>query len=146
MHDKKGVQDMTTMTDSHRIAVEKEILKRYDGMIQAADSLDAEAVFSFCLGSEKETGVHDKGITEKWQREYDSVKEQFEALQKHETRIEKRDVAVISHNVALLIAEGAYEVRAKSGETFGGPFMATNVYVLEHGEWQVLHSEYALED
>ena len=121
-------------------AIEKKIKDTYAEITKAAESVDAEKLFSYVLENDKGCLIQGGKIVLTRKEALDSYKENSQNIKKVDYKFDKQYVTVISPQTAVVVVEGSFEATTKSGETFGLPFAQTVVFVLRDNQWKVLHS------
>jgi hypothetical protein len=138
-----GPQDERAMNESSRGAIEKAVVEVNAQMTRAAQDLDAGRLFSFMLDTDKGSVIQNGNLMLTREQALAQVKNNFRGIGKIEYRWKQQHVTVISPTVAILVAEGESSATTQQGETFGGPFAQTVVFVLTGGEWKALHAHWS---
>jgi uncharacterized protein (TIGR02246 family) len=125
-------------------AIEKEILRVHAQMSQADSKLDADKFFSYILDFDKGLIIQDGRLFQTQQEAYETVKQGFDGISQLNRTYEQTYVTVISPEAALLTASGTYTVTLSDGQTFNNPFAVSLVFVLQDGQWKVLHGHYSV--
>ena len=120
--------------------VEKKVKDTYAEITRAAESVDAEKLFSYVLDNDKGALIQGGKIVLTRQEAFDSYKKNSEGIKKVAYKIDRQYVTIISPDTALLVTEGSFEATTTEGNTFGSPFAQTVVFVLKDNKWKVLHS------
>jgi ketosteroid isomerase-like protein len=120
--------------------IEKKINEIYAEITKAAESVDAEKLFSYVLDNDKGALIQGGKIVLTRHEAFDSYKKNSEGIKKVAYKIDRQYITVISPDTALLVAEGSYEATTTEGKTFGSPFVQTVIFVLKDNKWKVLHS------
>jgi ketosteroid isomerase-like protein len=121
-------------------AIEKKVNELYAEITKAAESADAEKLFSYVLDNDKGSLISGGKITLTRQEAMESYKKRSQNIKNINYKIDRQYVTVISPQTALMVAEGSYEATTMEGKTFGLPFAQTVVFVLKDNQWKVLHS------
>lgn len=121
-------------------AVEKKIKDAYAEITKAAESVDAEKLFSYVLDNDKGALIQGGKIVLTRQEAFDSYKKSSQGIKKVDYKFDRQYVTIISSDTALLVTEGSFEATTTEGNTFGLPFAQTVIFVLRNNEWKVLHS------
>ena len=121
-------------------AIEKKIKDTYAEITKAAESVDAEKLFSYVLENDKGSLIQGGKIVLTRKEAFDSYKENNQNITKIDYKFDRQYVTVLSPQIAVVVVEGSFEATTKSGETFGSPFAQTVVFVLKDNQWKVLHS------
>lgn len=136
--------DKNAVPTEQQKAIEKVVLKTHLQMSQADSNLDADKFFSYILDFDKGLIIQDGRLFKTRQEAYETVKEGFEGISQLKRTYEHTYVTVISPEAALLTAQGTSTVTLSDGQTFSSPFAASLVYVLQDGQWKVLHGHYSV--
>lgn len=120
--------------------VRKAILSRLAEIQTAAESLDADKVFSFVMEN-NEGALAQNGILILTRKEaLESTRRGFQGLQRIEYKFDEQHVVLLSPIVALATGEGSSTVTTVDGRTFTARFAQSVVFVFAEGQWKVLHS------
>ena len=131
--DKEGVK-----TDYS--AIEKKIKETYAEITKAAESVDAEKLFSYVLENDKGSLIQGGKIVLTRKEALDSYKQNSQGIRKVDYKIDKQYVTVVSPQTAIVVVEGSFEATTADEQIFGSPFAQTIVFVLRDNKWKVLHS------
>lgn len=120
--------------------IEKQVKDTYARMAEAAESVDAERLFSFVLDNDKGALIRDGRIVLTRQEAFDNYRRNLAGIQKVSYMWERKYVTVLSPETAIMVAEGSFEATTTEGNTFGAPFAQTVVFIMKDNQWKVLHS------
>ncbi len=120
--------------------IEKKIKDTYAEITRAAESVDAEKLFSYVLDNDKGALIQGGKIVLTRQEAIDSYKKNSDGIKKVAYKIDRQYITIILPDTALLVTEGSFEATTTEGNTFGSPFAQTVIFVLRNNEWKVLHS------
>jgi len=121
-------------------AIEKKIKDTYAEITKAAESVDADKLFSYVLENDKGSLIQGGKIVLTRKEALESYKENSRNIKKVNYKFDKEYVTVISPQTAVMVAEGSYEATTADGRTFGSTFAQTAIFVLKDNKWKVLHS------
>ncbi len=134
---------LSTAEDTKRSAPsesEAAVRTRLDEIQTAAQSLNADKVFSFVLENDQGALVQNGRLFLTRAEALDSTKQAFNGLQKVEYRFTRQNVTLLSPTTALAIGEGTSSAMTADGRSFSTPFVQSVVLVLTNGEWKVFHA------
>ena len=120
--------------------IEEQVKDTYAQITKAAESADAERLFSFVLDNDKGALIRNGRIVLTRQEAFDNYKRNAVGIQKVIYKMEREYVTVVSPETAVMVAEGSFEATTTEGNSFGAPFAQTVVFVLRDNQWKVLHS------
>lgn len=129
--------------DLDTAAVEEAVLAVNAEMSQAGEALDAERLFAFILDNDKGPVIQNGELMATRQAALDRVKAEMRGLTTVRYRWRKRQVTVLSPDVAVLAGEGESTATTAAGQTFTAPFAQTAVFVRRDGRWRVLHAHHS---
>jgi uncharacterized protein (TIGR02246 family) len=130
--------------DLSQQAIQKAVLETNAGMMQAANSLDADAFFAYILDSEQTLIIQNGAMFRTRQEALETVKQGFTGFAKMDRRFENPRVTVISPDAALLACEGTVSATLADGRSVTNRFAVSLVFVRKEGQWKVLHGHYSM--
>jgi len=139
----KGAETKPTAADPNAAvheAIEKAILKTFAEITKAAESVDAEKLFSYVLDTEKGCLISNGKITLTRQEALEDYKASNAGIAGVVYTFDKHYVTVISSETAIMAVEGRFKATTTDGRTFTFPMAQTIVFVLKDDGWRVLHS------
>jgi len=120
--------------------IEKAVLARLAEIQSAAQTLDADKVFSFVLENDQGALAQNGRLLLTRSDALASTKQGFQNLQKVEYRLDPQHVTLLSPTVALVVGEGSTSATTDDGRTFTNRFVQSVVFVLTNGEWKMFHA------
>lgn len=123
-------------------AVEKAVLKVHDELIAAAENRDAETMFSYILDNDKGAIIQDGQMMSR-QEALQQIRQAFERVSAIKYDFTKRQVNVLSSEIALMTAAGTTKTTIPTGETFTAAFANSSVFVLGEGGWKIIHGHHS---
>jgi ketosteroid isomerase-like protein len=136
----KGAVATPNETAPDTLAIEKAIKQIYAEMTKAAESVDADKLYSYVLDNEKGCQVSNGTITLTRQKAMEDYKNNSRNIAGVVYAMDRQYVTVISPKTAVMVVEGRYDATTSDGRTFGSPMAQTVVFVLKENGWKVLHS------
>ena len=121
-------------------AVEKAVLEVFSETIKAAEKLDAEALYSYILESDKGPIIQDGMIFLTRQDALNSTEQGFLGLKNYSVKVNQKHVIVICPTVAVMTFNGISTITTSEDQTLSFNFAQTIVFVLKQGKWKILHS------
>ena len=134
------VSHSQTSNSSAPPEVRKAILARLAEIQTAAESLDADKVFSYVLENNEGALAQNGKLFLTRKDALESTKQGFQALRSIGYQMDEQGITMLSPTVALLTGEGSSTVTTADGRTFTNRFAQSVVFVFADGEWKVLHS------
>jgi uncharacterized protein (TIGR02246 family) len=127
----------------HRInlagaAVEQRILAAHQQMVNAAESLDAEALYANVIDSP--TFLLTDGQLLSRSAALEQTRAGFRRLTRLKYAIRERHIDVLSPSLALVILTGTIHSETRDGRSAATEFAQTQLLTLREGRWQVLHT------
>jgi uncharacterized protein (TIGR02246 family) len=119
---------------------EQAVKARLAEIQDAAETLDAEKVFSFVLENNKGALVEDGKLHQTREAALQSTKRGFRHLSKISYQFEQQHITLLSPTVALVTGEGVSSATTVNGKTISSRFAQSVVLALTDGEWKVLHA------
>jgi uncharacterized protein (TIGR02246 family) len=129
--------------DDQQKAIEKAVLEVHAKMAEAEKNRDIDKFFSFIPDFDKGCIIQDGVLFKTRQEALDAVKAGFQRLSKVERKYDQMYVTVISPEAALLTGTGTIAVTTSDGQTLGGPFAVSMVFVVRDGQWRLLQGHYS---
>ena len=120
--------------------IEAAVLEASAKMTQAAEALDAQGLFSYMMENDKGSIIQNGVFLATRQEALDQVLRNLRNIQKVAYTWKRQHVTVLSPAIALLTADGEVTAETVQGTTFTSPLSQTLVFVLEGGQWKVLHA------
>lgn len=119
--------------------IQNEIFKVQEKMKAAAENFDANELFKYVLD------VNDVIIENgqlRWTKKeaLDITSQGLEGIKKLTYSYSHKNIKVISSTTALWTAEGVATVVLEDGSSISKDFAETIVFVLQDGQWKVLHA------
>ena len=128
------------MSEAGRAAIERAVLETHALSVKAAQSLDADKLFSFMLDNDKGSVIQNGRILLTREQALAQVRSNFRGIKAMEYRWKQQHVTVVSPTVAILVTEGESAVTTEQGDSFVAPFAQSSVFVQVEGQWKILHS------
>jgi hypothetical protein len=120
--------------------IRKAILARMAEIQAAAESFDADKVFSFVLENNAGALAQNGRLFLTREEALESTKRGFQGLQHIEYKFDEQHITLLSPTVALAVGDGVSSGKGADGRTFSGRFAQSVIFVLTDGEWRVFHS------
>ncbi|MFT3866944.1 MAG: nuclear transport factor 2 family protein [Nibricoccus sp.] len=124
-------------------AIEKAILEANARMIEAANSLNADAFFEYILDSDKGVIIQNGVIFKTRSEALEAVKRGFVGIAKLKRQIENPRVIVITPELAVLTGEGNTVATLHDGRTITNRFAISLIFQCKDGQWKVLQGHYS---
>ncbi|MFC1761340.1 nuclear transport factor 2 family protein [Planctomycetota bacterium] len=137
-----AVQKQSSIEPSHA-AIKKAVLAANTKLIEAANSMDADKFFQSIIGVEPGCIIQDGKLYANRQDALDDVSMGFESVVKMTRSYDQTHVTVISSETALFTGTGKSHVETYSGRTIDSPFAVSMLFVLQEGQWKVLHGHFS---
>ncbi|MBN1516557.1 nuclear transport factor 2 family protein [Candidatus Sumerlaeota bacterium] len=131
------------LTGEQEKAIETAVLNADAEIVQAAERLDAEAMFSNILDSGKCVIIQNGKLMSR-QEALASTQASFAELQQLEYNIETPQITILSPESALLVSHGQSTATTKSGQTFTTDFAVTDIYILKDNGWKLVHGHHSI--
>jgi len=120
--------------------VEKAVLARQAEIQKAAESLDADKVFSFVLENDAGPLAQNGKLFLTRSEALESTRRGFETLQKVSYEFDEQHVRLLTPTVALTTGQGSSSATLADGRTVTTHFAQSVIFVLTNGEWKVFHA------
>ncbi len=124
-------------------AIEKAVLEVHAKIAEAEKNRDMDKFFSFIVDFDKGCIIQDGTLFKTRKEALDVVKAGFQGLSKVERKYDQTYVTVISPEAALVTGTGTVSVTTSDGQTLGGPFAVSMVFVVRDGQWKLLQGHYS---
>ena len=121
-------------------AIEAEIRATHARMRQAAENLDAAALFAYVSDSSTPPIIEDGELAATRAAALERTTAGLRQLTKLSYTYRRDNVTVLSANTALWVAEGLATATLVDGRAISAPFAETIVFSRAHGHWKVLHA------
>jgi hypothetical protein len=119
--------------------IEGEILKAQVEMKRAAEKLDADTLYKFVL--DVNNVIIENGILKStWKNAYDTTKQGFQGIKELSYTYNHTNINVISPITAIWTGSGLTNATLTDGRKITIDFAETIVFVLQDGNWKVLHA------
>lgn len=128
------------MSAQARTAIEQAVLERFDQMVGAAESHNADGLFLHVAETDRGAVVLDGRFLRTRAEALETVRENFRGVASIKYQFHERLVTVLSPTSALLVATGVANVQREDGRSAARPFTHSIVFVLQDGNWRVVHS------
>lgn len=119
-------------------AVEQRILAAQQQMVNAAESLDADALYASVIDSPIFLLTDGQFLSRSAALE--QTRAGFRQLARLKYEFRERHVDVLSPSLALVILTGTIHSENKDGRSTATEFAQTQLLTLRDGRWQVLHT------
>lgn len=119
-------------------AVEQRILAAHQQMVNAAESLDADALYASVIDSP--TFLLAEGQLLSRSAAMEQTRAGFQRLARLKYDFRERHIDVLSPSLALVILTGTIHSETRDGRTIATEFAQTQLLTLREGRWQVLHT------
>lgn len=130
---------LCALTDNDRDTIKQEVLRVHRQVVEAAQTGDAETMFSYIL--DNEGVILQNGIFQKnRQTALDFTKEGFVGVKKLDYHFDHEVVDVLSPDKALLKASGTSTMQTDDGRQFSSPFCETVIFTKTPDGWKILHA------
>ncbi|MBI5380563.1 MAG: nuclear transport factor 2 family protein [Opitutae bacterium] len=130
--------------DPATAAIEQAVLETNERMIEAANSLDADAFFAYILDSDKGLIIQN-GVRFKTRQEaLAAVKRGFAGIAKLERRIDDPLITVVSPELAVLTGEGNTVATLADGRVMTRRFAVSLIFQRKDGQWKLLQGHYSM--
>lgn len=136
-------QGLPPETKTSTKSVEDAVLAVSDEMTRAAESVDADRLFSYVLENDKGSIIQNGVVLATRQEALETVKGNLRGVNRIEYRWKRRHVTVLARDLALLIAEGESVATTAAGQTFTTPFAQTVVFALKPEGWRAVHAHHS---
>jgi uncharacterized protein (TIGR02246 family) len=109
-------------------------------MRQAAEKLDAEALYAFVLDTATPPIIEDGRTAATRTAALQSTAAALHGLTRASYAYTNQNITVLSPTTVLWVAEGTASGTLKDGRYVEAPFAETIVFVQREGQWKVLHA------
>jgi len=120
--------------------IRKALLARLAEVQTAAESLDADRVFSFVLENNEGALAQNGRVFLTRKEALESTRQGFQRLRRITYQLDEQHITMLSPTVALVTGEGSSTATTVDGRTFTNRFAQSVVFVFAQGEWKVFHS------
>jgi ketosteroid isomerase-like protein len=121
---------------------ERDIVAVHNQITQAAQRLDADAMFAHISGWGA-VDIVQNGVPASRDQALQQMKAGFAGLQKLEYRWKIIYTVNVSPDAALLVAQGESTATTGSGSVVTTPFIQTALYMRMNGAWKMLHAHHS---
>ena len=119
--------------------IEKAILKAQEDMKNAAENFDADALFKYVL--DVNDVIIENGLLRKTRKEaLDITKQNLQGIQKLTYSYSHKNINVLSSTTALWTGIGTSKAVLNDGRELTIDFTESIFFVLQNGQWKVLHA------
>lgn len=125
------------------VAAEKAVLETHSKIINAAEKLDAETMFSYILDDDKGAIAQDGRLMARTEA-LNQIKQAFTQVTSIKYNFQQQNIKMLSPKIALLTATGTTTSTIQSGESFTSTFANTSVFVLRANEWKIIHGHHSI--
>ena len=123
------------LTEVERSTIEREVTAAMDSLLAAAMRRDADAVFGrFAPGPHADDGA--LATRDELERVYRPL---YASTARLDLRMSRREVRVLSPDVAMVVAEGTFDATGRDGARQQGRNAWTFVWERAPDGWRVLH-------
>jgi uncharacterized protein (TIGR02246 family) len=129
--------------DPAAAAIEQAVLETNAKMMQAANSLNADAFFEYILDTDKGLIIQNGAVFKNRQEALDAVKRGFAGMTKLDRKIDNPQVTVVSPELALLVGDGTATATLNDGRVMTSRFAVSLIFQRKDGQWKVLHGHYS---
>jgi hypothetical protein len=116
-----------------------EILKVHQEMKKAAESLDADALFTHVLDV-NDVIIENGALRSTLKNAYDVTKQGFQGIKELSYTYNHTNINVISQTTVLWTGNGTTTAMLTDGRKITIDFAETIVFILSDGRWKVLHA------
>ena len=120
--------------------VEAEVRATHAQMKQAAETLDAAALYAYVSDTSTPPVIEDGQLAPTRAAALERTTAGLRQLTKLSYTYVRENVTVMSSNTALWVAEGTAAATLVDGRTISAPFAETIVFARQDGHWKVLHA------
>ena len=132
-------QDVPVVEGNH--AVEEQAVRSTLAQIQdAAQSLDAEKLFSYVLENDKGALIEDGKVLLTRGSALEATRQGLQGLREVSYRFDQQHVTLLSPTIALAVGEGVSTATTSTGRNLSVPFAQSVVLVKSGGVWKVAHA------
>ena len=132
-------QDKAAMADTDRAEIVKAVNAAADNLASAISRLDAEEVTNLFSKSDRTKYISDGAFIPR-----DDLRETFRgfygALKEMDFTFEKKEVSVLSQDIAVLTSWAHYTAVTKEGQDIDERAIFTSVYKRANGTWSIFQS------
>ena len=120
-------------------SIQDEVLKVQEKMKAAAENFDANELFKYVLDV-NDVIIENGQLRSTKKDAFDITSKGLEGIKKLTYSYSHKNIKVISSTTALWTAEGTARVVLEDGRSISRDFAETIVFVLQGGQWKVLHA------
>ncbi len=129
-----------SVTGDRQDATETAIRAVHLQMRQAAEKLDAEALYAYVLDSPTPPIIENGRTSSTRADALRNTTSGLQAMTSVSYSYAKEHMTVLSPSTVLWVAEGTVSATLKGGRPVSAPFAETIVFVQRDGQWKVLHA------
>ena len=128
-----------TLLPDRQDAIKKAILQVHSEMKTAAENLKTDELFKYVL--DVNDVIIEDGVLQSTRREALNITRQgLQGIKELSYNYNHKNITVISPNTALWTGTGTTNVVLDDGRDFINDFAETIIFVLQEGQWKVLHA------
>jgi len=127
------------MSDAEMKAIKKAIETEVDNLASAMNLLDVEGILSLFSKSDGTKYISDGAFIPRDELRQ-AIGAFYGSLQKMDFTFEKKEVSVLSPNVAVVTNWAFYKTVSKEGQAMDEKAIYTSVYVHEAGKWSIFQA------
>ena len=127
-------------------SVESEVLAVMAEMREAAESLDAEALYAHVVDTSTPPIIEDGRMALTRSEALQATLQGLRGLDSLAYTYEYQTATVLSATLALCIGAGSATAKLADGRTISAPFAETIVFSRQYGQWMVLHAHRSAPD
>jgi ketosteroid isomerase-like protein len=121
-------------------SIETEIRAVHAQMSQAAERLEAEALFAFVLDTDTPPIIEDGRVAPTRTAAHQNTAQGLRGLTRLSYTYTRQNITVISPTTVLWVGEGTASATLQDGREIAAPFAETIVFVRLDNQWKVLHA------
>jgi ketosteroid isomerase-like protein len=121
-------------------SIETEIRAVHAQLRQAAESLEAQALYAFVLDTDTPPIIEDGRMAPTRTEALQNTAQGLRGLTRLSYTYTRESITVISPNTVLWVGEGTASATLQDGREIAGPFAETIVFVKRDNQWKILHA------
>ena len=129
----------TNLEPDQQEAIKKAILQVHSEMKTAAENFNADELFKYVLDV-NDVIIENGGLRPTRKEALDITRQGLQGIKKLSYTYNHKNIIVISPNTALWTGIGTTNVVLDDGRNFINDFAETMIFVLQEGQWKVLHA------
>lgn len=139
-----GIWAGQSRSSQDEAAIRQAVLAANTRITAAANALDVDTMFDAIVNTDQRLIIQDGRLLPPSRQARETIRRGFAAVASIHRQFDHTEVTVLSGDTALLVGTGSSTVTLRDGQTVTSPFAVSNLFILQEGQWKILHGHYSL--